>query len=179
MSNSHKVKVTWVCTWTDTNLINLIALKLFDCLNIVGWMRTGCKRFKLWKVDFDNFVINCIVISFELCIVFLTALSLEELSCCFIRREYRGCSTKLCTHICDCCSFGNCKCGNTFSAVLNNLANAALNAHNTKNCENNIFCRNPRTEFACKINSYHFRHSNIVCAAAHCNSNIKTACTDC
>ena len=142
-------------------------------------MRACSHRSERTKVNVDYFVILCVGIRQNLCPIFFSALCLKKCKCDFVRREDRGCCAKLCAHICDCCTLGNGKCFNTLAAVFDYFANAALNAHSSEHFKNDIFCRNPRLQIACEVDSRHLRHRDIICAAAHCNSNIKTACTHC
>ena len=140
-------------------------------------MRHCRKRNKLIEVNVNNLVINCVIVCAEFNPILFTSLSLEESSCDIVGRENRGCCAKLCAHIGNRCSFGNGKRFNSLSAVFNDLANAALDAHNLKHLEDNILCGNPRLKLTFEIYTNHFRHCDVVCAAAHCDSNVKSACT--
>ena len=140
-------------------------------------MRASSHRSKRAKVNINYFVILCILVRKDFSPIIFTSLRFEESKGNFVRWENRSCSAKFGTHISNGCSFRNRKCFNTLSAVFNNLAYATFNAHNSKNFKDNIFSRNPWLKIAGKINSCHLRHRNIVCTAAHSNSNIKSSGT--
>ena len=159
-------------------MVYLLRTDFLNSFNIVRAVWASCHRNEFGEVNIDNFVINSVSVRGEFYPVFFTTLCSHERFCYLVRREYRGSCTEFGTHICDSCSFGDCKSFYTLSAVFDNFADTALNGHDTKNFKDNVFSGNPSLKFTCKIYTNHFRHGNIVSTAAHSNSNIKTACTD-
>lgn len=80
---------------TDTYLVDLYLADLLNGLHVVRAVRTSSKRNQLGKVDVNFLVVNCVVVSGERNVVLFPALSLQELECSFIGREYGSGSAKL------------------------------------------------------------------------------------
>ena len=141
-------------------------------------MGTSSKRNKLGKVDLNKLVINSVGVSGKGNINVLSALSLQELSCGLVGGEDRSSSAKLSAHVGDGSSLGNGKCLYALAAVLDDLAYAALNGKALEDFKDNVLCGYPGRKLACKLYLYYLGVCNIICAAAHCNRNVKSACAD-
>ena len=141
-------------------------------------MRAGCLRNELGKVDVYLLIIFGIRVGSKRLPHVCSVLCLEKFKGYLVRREYRCGSTELCAHVGDGSSFGNGESLYALAHILDDLAYAALYAHYAKHLKYNVLSGYPGLQLSCKVHLYYLGAGDVVCAAAHCNSNVLSACTD-
>ena len=142
-------------------------------------MRHRCQRNQIVEIDRVFFIVNRVRIGCQRYIDLFASLCLEECTGHFVRRENRRGCTQLCTHVGDGRTLRNRQRCNARACVLDNFADAALDGHLTQYVQNNILCCNPGLQLTGQRDANHLRHRNVVCAAAHCDCDIQTACAEC
>ena len=133
------------------------------------------KRLKRGEVDRYLLIVGRVRIGSDGGEVLFSALRLKECASHIVRGEDGARCTKLSAHIRNGCALRHGKSLNTLAAVLNDSANAALNAKYTKYLKNDVLCTNVVGKLTLKINVNNSRHGDVVCAAAHCDRYVKTA----
>ena len=141
----------------------------------MGHCREG---FEGAEIYVDNLVIDCIVVRLDLDPILLSALSGEESLRHFVGGENRGRCAELRAHVGYSCALGDGKSLDSVSAVFDYLAHAALDGHDAKNFEDYILCADPRRKRTVQVYARHLGHSYVVCAAAHRNRDVESACAE-
>ncbi len=179
MRHAHHVKIAGIGAGADAHLIDGLALELLDGLDVVGRVGTSRQRLQRGEVDLDHLIIHCVVVRAQLAVILFSVLCLQKGSGGFVGREHRGGGAQLGAHVGDGRSFGHAQGFDALSAVLNNFADAALDAHHAQHGEDDVLCRYPRRELAGEVDSDHLGHGDVVGAAAHGDSHVQAARADC
>ena len=139
-------------------------------------MGTCCLRYERGKVDVDLLVVLCVLVSREGYPYVRSVLRLEELEGYLVRGEYRGSSAQLSAHVGNGGSLGYRKGLYALTAVLDDLADAAFNAHNSQHLQYNVFSRYPGGKLARKVYFNYLGAGDVVSAAAHSYGYVLSAC---
>ena len=135
-------------------------------------MRTGRQRYEGIEIQLDDAVVNGVVIGGEGNEIFFPALRFQKGSRHFVRREDGGRCPQLRAHIGDGGPLRHGKVGDGGAAPFNNTADAAFDRKDLQQFQTHILGGNVWRQFAGTMHFDHFRHGDVVSAAAHGHGHI-------
>ena len=139
-------------------------------------MRTCRHRGEGREVNGERLVVNGVVVRLLFAPHIGAPFGGEKCACDLIGGEDGGRRAELRAHVGDGGALGDGERLHALADIFHDLADAALDREAAQNFEDDILCRDPGAELADKLDLNDLRIGDVVCAAAHRDRDIETAC---
>ena len=176
--NLHHVVIGRVRAGADAALVDLDRAELCNARHVVGHVRRCREGLERIEVDGIFFVIFCIGVGGKGGIHIPAALRHKEGFGHFVGGENGGGCAELGAHIGNGCALGDGKRRDALPGVFYDFADAALDGHLAQHFEDDILRGDPGAQLAVQGHAHHFRHGDVVRAAAHCDGDVEAACAE-
>ena len=157
----------------DAHLIDLHILQRLHGHYVVRAVRAGDHGLEGTQVDVDDLIVFRVRVAGQGNVVLFPALRCQELSRDLVGGENGGGRAQLGTHVGDGAPLRDGQGGNALAAPLYDRAHAALDGQNPQQLQGHVLGGDVGSELARQVHLVHFRHGDVVRAAAHGHRHVQ------